>query len=221
MFFLFLTFIFPCAKYLEKRQCFALTASHTSSALKWSELILQEDLRTQNDFEGCPACSVPANRRTTTANFSRQELCTFPPSTFNPKASTQPTWYLMYQPQSFIPQFWDTIRQETHLLQGTPQGFNKRQFPWSPSVTWMPNKLLHWRSQNDAANHLWASYLGSKQICCIYSSSSAQPCQVPLKLGRISLQQKPHVSRHRRFPHNTQGLGWDATESTALGDVPA
>lgn len=87
--------------------------------------------------------------------------------------------------------------------------------------TWMPNKLLYWRSQNDAANHLWASYLGSKQICCIYSSSSAQPCQVPLKLGRISLQQKPHVSRHRRFPHNTQGLGWDATESTALGDVPA
>lgn len=140
---------------------------------------------------------------------------------FHPEASTQPTWYLMYQPQSFIPQFWDTIRQETHLLQGIPQDFNKRQFPWSPSVTWMPNKLLYWRSQNDAANQLWASYLGSKQICCIYSSSSAQPCQVPLKLARISLQQKPHVSRHRRFPRNTQRLGWDATESTALGDVPA
>lgn len=116
MFCLFLCFLFPCAPRLHslwRRDSIlpdleACSERHTDEQYsKQSELIFQGNWRTQK-FEGCPpACSVPIHRHTTTATFSRrfrQETFIFTPC-LSSKASTQPTWYSMYQPQPLMHQF--------------------------------------------------------------------------------------------------------------------
>lgn len=164
---------------------------HTPAVLQVIGINTSGRLKNPNDFEGCPrllSFCKPSYHNSKFLQTGAVHLSTF---YSQPKASMQPTWYLTYQPQSLIPQFclrYNLMRDTSAT--GNATGFQQDAVSLKSQCD-LDAKLI----TEEAKMMLlisWASYVGSEQICWVYSSSSAQPCQVPLVLARISLQ-KSHM----------------------------